>query len=210
MAYLALRKVWSEWDRGDPGDVEETLHDVALDASAPPPIRAYAGVARGVRPAAARRPRRRARAHRPPRDTSATGWLVGPFDNDGKVGPRRGVRPREGARAPAQPDARLRRQEPQAGPLAAPPAGVALRVGRLRRRSSAPPSRPASTRRRSCATRASSRPRRGRSPSGPARRARCASSGTRSRSSATRSTATSTPSASPRRRRCARGGTGSR
>ena len=32
-AYLALRKVWSEWDQGDPSEVEETLRDVAADAA---------------------------------------------------------------------------------------------------------------------------------------------------------------------------------
>src|SRR5208337_4953587 len=44
LAYVALRKVWSEWDRGDPASVEEVLRDVASDSAEPPPVRAYAGL----------------------------------------------------------------------------------------------------------------------------------------------------------------------
>jgi cellulose synthase operon protein C len=85
MAYQALRKVWSEWDRGDPGDVEETLRDVAQDASATPPIRAYAGLLEAY----ARRRRGDldgARARIARLGYVGNWMLVGPFDNDGKVG----------------------------------------------------------------------------------------------------------------------------
>src|SRR5271157_4525958 len=43
-AYVVLRKIWSEWDRGDANAVEETLHEVADDARLPAPTRAYAGL----------------------------------------------------------------------------------------------------------------------------------------------------------------------
>ncbi|HEY6463040.1 MAG TPA: hypothetical protein VIY73_22880, partial [Polyangiaceae bacterium] len=42
--YVALRKVWAEWDRGDPAEVEEVLHEVAADAAEPAPTRAYASL----------------------------------------------------------------------------------------------------------------------------------------------------------------------
>src|SRR5579859_2579067 len=85
MAYQALRRVWSEWDRGDPSDVEETLRDVAQDAGAAPPIRAYAGLLEAY----ARRRRGDldgARARIARLGYVGNWMLVGPFDNDGKVG----------------------------------------------------------------------------------------------------------------------------
>jgi tetratricopeptide (TPR) repeat protein len=84
-AYLAIRRVWSEWDRGDPTEVEETLRDVAADTNAPPPIRAYASLLEAY----ARRRRgdldgARARiAHL----GYIGNWVIaGPFDNDGRGG----------------------------------------------------------------------------------------------------------------------------
>jgi transglutaminase-like putative cysteine protease/tetratricopeptide (TPR) repeat protein len=84
-AYVALRKLWGEWDRGDPGEVEEVLHEVASDVIEPAPVRAYAALLEAY----ARRRRgdldgaRGRIAH-----LAYIGeWLmVGPFENDGKVG----------------------------------------------------------------------------------------------------------------------------
>ncbi len=85
MSYLALRKVWSEWDRGDPGDVEETLHDVSLDTATPPPIRAYAGLLEAY--ARRRRGDLDGSRARIARLGYVGNWMVvGPFENDGKVG----------------------------------------------------------------------------------------------------------------------------
>jgi tetratricopeptide (TPR) repeat protein len=85
LAYAALRKVWSEWDRGDPASVEEVLREVATDAAEPPPVRAYAGLLEAY-----------ARRRRGDLDGSRAqvarlgyvrSWLaVGPFENDGKAG----------------------------------------------------------------------------------------------------------------------------
>jgi tetratricopeptide (TPR) repeat protein len=85
LAYVALRKVWSEWDRGDPAEVEEALHEIAADGGAAPPVRAYAGLLEAY-----------ARRRRGDLDGARTRiarlgyvgrWmLLGPFDNDGKAG----------------------------------------------------------------------------------------------------------------------------
>jgi cellulose synthase operon protein C len=85
LSYQALRKVWSEWDRGDPGDVEETLRDVAQDATVAPPTRAYAGLLEAY--ARRRRGDLDGARERVARLGYVGSWmLVGPFDNDGKVG----------------------------------------------------------------------------------------------------------------------------
>ena len=42
--YGALRKVWSEWEGGDPVAVEEVIHDVASSPEVSPPARAYASL----------------------------------------------------------------------------------------------------------------------------------------------------------------------
>jgi len=84
-AYVALRRIWAEWDRGDPSEVEETLHEIASDASLVAPTRTYAGLLEAY----ARRRRgdldgaRQRIAH-----LGYVGqWMiVGPFDNDGKAG----------------------------------------------------------------------------------------------------------------------------
>jgi tetratricopeptide (TPR) repeat protein len=85
LAYVGLRKLWAEWDRGDPAQVEEELHAVASDAAEPAPIRVYAALLEAY----ARRRRgdldgARARIDR----LGYVGkWmLVGPFDNEGKGG----------------------------------------------------------------------------------------------------------------------------
>jgi tetratricopeptide (TPR) repeat protein/transglutaminase-like putative cysteine protease len=83
--YVGLRRLWREWDQGDPAEVEEAIHEIATDAREQAPIRAYAGLLEAY----ARRRRgdlEGARAR-----ISALGfvprWLVvGPFDNEGKGG----------------------------------------------------------------------------------------------------------------------------
>jgi transglutaminase-like putative cysteine protease/Flp pilus assembly protein TadD len=85
LAYVALRKVWAEWDRGDPAEVEEILSEVAAGDGEPEPVRAYAALLEAY----ARRRRgdldgaRNRIAH-----LGYVGrWMmVGPFDNDGKTG----------------------------------------------------------------------------------------------------------------------------
>ena len=85
MSYLALRNVWAEWDRGDPDEVEETLHDVAVDASASPPVRAYAGLLEAY--ARRRRGDLDGSRARIARLGYVGNWMaVGPFENDGKIG----------------------------------------------------------------------------------------------------------------------------
>jgi tetratricopeptide (TPR) repeat protein len=85
LAYVGLRKLWAEWDRGDPAQVEEVLHAVANEAGEPAPVRTYAALLEAY----ARRRRgdldgARARIDR----LGYVGkWmLVGPFDNEGKSG----------------------------------------------------------------------------------------------------------------------------
>jgi tetratricopeptide (TPR) repeat protein len=85
LAYVALRKIWSEWDRGDPASVEEVLRVVATDSAEPAPLRAYAGLLEAY-----------ARRRRGDLDGSRARvaklgyvdqWLLaGPFENDGKSG----------------------------------------------------------------------------------------------------------------------------
>jgi hypothetical protein len=84
-AYVALRRVWSEWDRGDPIEVEEVLHEAALDPGTPAPVRVYAALLEAY---ARRRRGDLDGAHARIEKLGYVGrWmLVGPFDNDGKTG----------------------------------------------------------------------------------------------------------------------------
>jgi tetratricopeptide (TPR) repeat protein len=85
LAYLAIRKVWSEWDRGDPTEVEETLHEVGVEVAVPAPVRAYASLLEAY----ARRRRGDldgARARIARLGYVGSWLLVGPFDNDGRAG----------------------------------------------------------------------------------------------------------------------------
>jgi hypothetical protein len=85
MTYLAIRKLWGEWDRGDPAQVEETLHDLASDPAMTAPVRVYAGLLEAY----ARRRRgdlEGARARIARLGYVGNWMLVGPFENDGKVG----------------------------------------------------------------------------------------------------------------------------
>jgi tetratricopeptide (TPR) repeat protein len=92
LAYVALRKVWAEWDRGDPAEVEEVLRQVAADAAEPAPVRAYAGLLEAYA--------RRRRGDLDGARTRIAGlgyvgrWmLAGPFENDGKAGLDTGYEP---------------------------------------------------------------------------------------------------------------------
>ncbi|HEY4014043.1 MAG TPA: DUF3857 domain-containing protein [Polyangiaceae bacterium] len=85
LAYLNLRKLWSEWDRGDPSAVEEALREIGVDESVSPPVRAYAQLLEAY----ARR--RRGDLDGAQARIAHLGyvgkWLmVGPFENDGKSG----------------------------------------------------------------------------------------------------------------------------
>ncbi len=83
--YVSLRKLWAEWDRGDPADVEAILTSLAGDATLAPPVRAYAGLLEAY----ARRRRGDldgARARIAKLGYVGTWLLLGPFENDGKVG----------------------------------------------------------------------------------------------------------------------------
>jgi tetratricopeptide (TPR) repeat protein len=84
-AYVALRKLWGEWDRGDPGQVEELLREVSVSASEPAPVRAYAGLLDAYSR------RRRGDLDGARSRVAALGYvgkwmMVGPFDNEGKGG----------------------------------------------------------------------------------------------------------------------------
>jgi tetratricopeptide (TPR) repeat protein len=84
-AYVALRRLWGEWDRGDPSEVEEVLHDVAADTGEPAPIRAYAALLEAY--ARRRRGDLDGARTRVARLGYVARWnVVGPFENDGKTG----------------------------------------------------------------------------------------------------------------------------
>jgi cellulose synthase operon protein C len=84
-AYAALRELWTTWDRADPAHVESALAEAAADPRQPPPARAYAMLLRAYA-------RLRLGDLVAARDTVAGlgyvhRWqLVGPFDDEGKVG----------------------------------------------------------------------------------------------------------------------------
>jgi predicted Zn-dependent protease/transglutaminase-like putative cysteine protease len=97
--YAALRAVWREWDQGDPAEVEEILHEQAADATMPAPARAYAALLEAY----ARR--RRGDLDGARSEIAGLGYvgrwmIVGPFDNEGKVGLDRSYGPEEERRAP--------------------------------------------------------------------------------------------------------------
>jgi transglutaminase-like putative cysteine protease len=85
LAYAAVRKLWMQWDQGDPSDVEEALDELAADATLSNATRSYAALLEAY----ARRRRGDldgARA-RIARLGFIDRWLVvGPFDNEGKGG----------------------------------------------------------------------------------------------------------------------------
>ncbi|MGO8994041.1 MAG: DUF3857 domain-containing protein [Polyangiaceae bacterium] len=84
-AYVSLRRLWREWDQGDPADVEEAIREIAADPHASAPVKAYAGLLEAY----ARR--RRGDLDGARARTASLGYLsrwlvVGPFDNEGKGG----------------------------------------------------------------------------------------------------------------------------
>ncbi len=84
-AYVALRHLWSEWDRSDPNEIEEVLSEVASDASESAPIRSYAGLLEAY--ARRRRGDLNGARTRVARLGYVGRWMsLGPFDNDGKAG----------------------------------------------------------------------------------------------------------------------------
>jgi tetratricopeptide (TPR) repeat protein/transglutaminase-like putative cysteine protease len=93
-AYVALRRLWREWDQGDPALVEEAIAEVSSDPHLSPPVRAYAQLLQAY----ARR--RRGDLDGARSRVEALGfvrrWLVvGPFDNEGKAGFERAFGPEE-------------------------------------------------------------------------------------------------------------------
>ena len=93
-AYVALRRLWREWDQGDPSEVEEAILEVAGDPRVSPPVKAYAGLLEAY----ARR--RRGDLDGARAKTASLGYLsrwlvVGPFDNEGKGGFDRAFGPEE-------------------------------------------------------------------------------------------------------------------
>jgi tetratricopeptide (TPR) repeat protein/transglutaminase-like putative cysteine protease len=84
-AYAALRRVWREWDQGDPSEVDEVIREVAADPKIAPPVRAYAELLEAY----ARRRRGDldgARARIASLGYVSRWLVVGPFDNEGKGG----------------------------------------------------------------------------------------------------------------------------
>ncbi len=84
-AYVSLRKLWGEWDRSDPDAIEEILRETAGDPGQAAPIRSYASLLEAY---ARRRRGDLSGARAAIEDLGYIGrWMVlGPFDNDGKVG----------------------------------------------------------------------------------------------------------------------------
>jgi cellulose synthase operon protein C len=92
--YAALRRVWQEWDQGDPAEVEEILREVSASTRVAPPARAYAGLL--VAYARRRRGDLDGARARVAELGYVSRWLVaGPFDNEGKAGLMRPLGPDE-------------------------------------------------------------------------------------------------------------------
>lgn len=94
LGYVPLREIWSEWDQGDPTQVQATLASLSSDPAVAPPLRVYAGLL----DAYARRRRgdltgSKQKVH----DLGFVGrWIVaGPFDNEGKTGLDRSFGPED-------------------------------------------------------------------------------------------------------------------
>ena len=84
-AYTALRELWQTWDRAEPAQVEEALHEASIDPRSSPPLRAYAELL--VAYARLRRGDGKEAQQRIHALGYIDQWLVlGPFDNTGKSG----------------------------------------------------------------------------------------------------------------------------
>ncbi|WP_394824306.1 DUF3857 domain-containing protein [Pendulispora albinea] len=91
-AYVALRRLWQEWNAGDPAEIEEVLRSVAQDTAVAPPTRAYAGLLEAY----ARRRRGDldgSRARIAKLGYVAHFLVAGAFDNEGKAGLERNFGP---------------------------------------------------------------------------------------------------------------------
>jgi tetratricopeptide (TPR) repeat protein len=90
--YAALRRLFAEWDSGDPAEVEEAVHQIGADAAQPAPVRTYAKILEGYGQ------RRRGDIAGAKLTIGSLGfvknWMVvGPFDNEGKAGLGRAYEP---------------------------------------------------------------------------------------------------------------------
>ena len=120
--YAALRRLMSEWDFGDPADVEEALREVAESQAQPAPVRAYASLL------GAYARRRRGDVDGAKAEVAALGYVrswmvVVPFDNEGKVGIDRAYEPDVDDAVPAPGkayDGKERKVSWRASPAAAP------------------------------------------------------------------------------------------
>lgn len=85
LVYAELRRIWREWDQGDPAEVEEVLKEIEGDLALAAPTRAYAALLEAY---ARRRRGDLDGAHERIARLGFIGqWMVvGPFDNEGKVG----------------------------------------------------------------------------------------------------------------------------
>ena len=94
LGYVPLRRIWGEWDQGDPEQVDEALTGLASDPQVAPPLRAYAGLLDAYAK------RRRGDLAGAKAKIRALGYVdryivAGPFDNEGKAGLDRAFGPEE-------------------------------------------------------------------------------------------------------------------
>lgn len=94
LGYVPLRQLWSDWDQGDPIEVEESLRAIATDKRVAPPLRVYSGLLEAY---ARRRRGDLTGAKQRIKDLGFVGrWIVtGPFDNEGKTGLDRAFGPED-------------------------------------------------------------------------------------------------------------------
>jgi tetratricopeptide (TPR) repeat protein/transglutaminase-like putative cysteine protease len=92
--YTALRKIWAEWDQGDPMEVEDAIRSAADEATASPPLRVYASLLEAY--ARRRRGDLDGAKARVAKLGYVRNWLVvGAFDNEGKGGFARKLGPEQ-------------------------------------------------------------------------------------------------------------------
>jgi cellulose synthase operon protein C len=94
LGYVPLRQLWSEWDQGDPAEVEAHLAALAKDSRVAAPLRVYAGLLEAY--ARRRRGDLTGATSRIQKLGFVGRWIVsGPFDNEGKDGLDRAFGPEE-------------------------------------------------------------------------------------------------------------------